>query len=91
MAPVIGGNVFNLLFGRVYDSNTVCFSCASRIPFQIADTRRNQVGRIGAPAGMADRGELLRSLVKRAGGISPDSGHDCEHQFISVFVQHLRI
>jgi hypothetical protein len=23
VAPVIGGNTFNLLFGRVYDSNTV--------------------------------------------------------------------
>lgn len=23
IAPVIGGNVFNLLFGRIYDSNTV--------------------------------------------------------------------
>lgn len=23
IAPVIGGNIFNILFGRVYDSNTV--------------------------------------------------------------------
>jgi hypothetical protein len=71
---VIGGNVFNLLFGRVYDSNTV-----SSFTFLSTHTDPQKVGRIGSPeAGVASAVEVVRSLLKRDTATLPsDSSHDC--------------
>ncbi|WVW79010.1 hypothetical protein I302_100973 [Kwoniella bestiolae CBS 10118] len=62
VAPVIGGNAFNLLFGKVYDSHTL-----GRIGTED-----------GTDTPEGDVVEMIRSLLKRDGGGIPDDGkHDC--------------
>lgn len=94
VAPVIGGNTFNLLFGRVYDSNTVSgldpnnsttppgssVSTHWLGPFRCDPLTHGQVGKIGSPhAGLEAGADLLRRVLKRGVVSLPDDGsHDCE-------------
>nr|XP_018266005.1 uncharacterized protein I303_02383 [Kwoniella dejecticola CBS 10117]OBR88163.1 hypothetical protein I303_02383 [Kwoniella dejecticola CBS 10117] len=63
VAPVLGGNAFNLLFGKVYDSHTI-----GKIGTSDDD---------GMDGGV-DVVEVIRGIFKRDGGAIPDDGkHDC--------------
>ncbi|WVR04228.1 hypothetical protein IAU60_001228 [Kwoniella sp. DSM 27419] len=69
VAPVIGSNAFNLLFGRVYDAHTI-----GKIGTSIGER----------PSSPSPSGSLIATIratsrvAKQAGGAIPDDGtHDC--------------
>ena len=65
VAPVIGGNVFNLLFGRIYDSNTVGRVGGAPEASGVGLSADNVVSL------------AVRGLFARAGGLSDEAKHDC--------------
>ncbi|KAK6904259.1 hypothetical protein I203_107775 [Kwoniella mangroviensis CBS 8507] len=65
VAPVIGGNAFNLLFGKVYDSHTI-----GRIGTEDGSDSESPSNDVASM--------IVRTLLKRDGGAIPDDGkHDC--------------
>ncbi|ODN74856.1 hypothetical protein L202_07161 [Cryptococcus amylolentus CBS 6039] len=87
VAPIIGSNGFNLVFGKVYDAHTV-----GKIGYPSGETPPDLDLPLGDSVQEAARGflEAAVGVVKRAGGVPvPDDGsHDClvgNHCYTAAF------